>query len=88
MSGRRLCVSACRNFLHNPRMLLHTRSEELIKMNKSLMMLGVGLIMGAYLGYKNEEEIEEMAHLMQKNQKKMSRKAHHAYRRVCSCMEH
>ena len=52
------------------------------------VMLGVGLIMGAYLGYANEEEIDEMAHLMHKNQKKMSRKAHRAYRTICSCMDH
>ena len=49
-------------------------------MSKCVLMLGVGLIMGAYLGYANEEEIDEMAHLMHKNQKKMSRKAHRAYR--------
>ena len=41
-------------------------------MSKCVLMLGVGLIMGAYLGYANEEEIDEMAHLMHKNQKKMS----------------
>ena len=57
-------------------------------MSKCVLMLGVGLIMGAYLGYANEEEIDEMAHLMHKNQKKMSRKAHRAYRTICSCMDH
>ena len=57
-------------------------------MSKCVLMLGVGLIVGAYLGYANEEEIDEMAHIMQKNQKKMSRKAHHAYRTLCSCMDH
>ena len=45
-------------------------------MNKCVVALGIGLVVGAYLGYANEEEIDEMAHLMQKNQKKMSRKAH------------
>ena len=57
-------------------------------MSKCVLMLGVGLIMGAYLGYANEEEIDEMAHLLHKNQKKMSRKAHRAYRTICSCMDH
>ena len=57
-------------------------------MSKCVLMLGVGLIMGAYLGYANEEEIDEMAHLMHKNQKKMSRKAQRAYRTMCSCMAH
>ncbi|HJB05352.1 MAG TPA: hypothetical protein H9715_06310 [Candidatus Merdibacter merdigallinarum] len=57
-------------------------------MNKCVVALGIGLVVGAYLGYANEEEIDEMAHLMQKNQKKMSRKAHRAYRKVCDCMEH
>ena len=58
--------------------------------NSGIMKLNqaVGLIMGAYLGYANEEEIDEMAHLMHKNQKKMSRKAHRAYRTICSCMDH
>ena len=57
-------------------------------MSKCVLMLGVALIMGAYLGYANEEEIDEMAHLMHKNQKKMSRKANRAYRTICSCMDH
>ena len=57
-------------------------------MNKCVVALGIGLVVGAYLGYANEEEIDEMAHRMQKNQKKMSRKAHRAYRKVCDCMEH
>ena len=57
-------------------------------MNKCVVALGIGLVVGAYLGYANEEEIDEMAHLMQKNQKKMLRKAHRAYRKVCDCMEH
>ena len=48
-------------------------------MNKCVVALGIGLV---------EEEIDETAHLMQKNQKKMSRKAHRAYRKVCDCMEH
>ncbi|MEI3117110.1 MAG: hypothetical protein V8S30_03530 [Merdibacter sp.] len=33
-------------------------------MNKCVMMLGVGLMVGAYLGYSNGDEIEEMAHIM------------------------
>ncbi len=57
-------------------------------MNKCIIALGVGLVMGAYLGYTNEEELEEMAHVMHKNQKRMSRKAQRAYRKVCDCMEH
>ena len=57
-------------------------------MNKCVMMLGVGLMVGAYLGYSNVDEIEEMAHIMHKNQRKMSRQAHRAYRKVCDCMEH
>ena len=50
-------------------------------MNKCVMMLGVGLMVGAYLGYSNGDEIEEMAHIMH-------RQAHRAYRKVCDCMEH
>lgn len=57
-------------------------------MNRCIVALGIGLLMGAYLGYTNEDELEEMAHVMQKNQKRMSRKAQRAYRKVCSCMEH
>ena len=57
-------------------------------MNKCVMMLGVGLMVGAYLGYSNGDEIEEMAHIMHKNKRKMSRQAHRAYRKVCDCMEH
>ncbi|MEG0314760.1 MAG: hypothetical protein RR646_05820 [Erysipelotrichaceae bacterium] len=46
-------------------------------MNKSLIALMSGIAIGILVGYKNEDEIECLAHKSQRYQRKVMRKINH-----------
>ena len=48
----------------------------------------VGMAIGLYLGYTQEDEITDFYRKSKRNKKKMKRKIHKTYDHVCDCLEH
>lgn len=46
-------------------------------MRKSVIALMSGVAIGVYLGYKNEDNIEDMAHMSKKYKKQLKKKMNH-----------
>lgn len=47
-------------------------------MNKMIFWLGAGILIGTYVGYCNEEELDDMYRKTKKTKKKMMKKMNHA----------
>ena len=57
-------------------------------MNKCMVSIMVGMAIGLYLGYTQEDEIADFYRKSKRNKKKMMRKIHKTYDHVCDCLEH
>lgn len=57
-------------------------------MNKCMVSVMVGMAIGLYLGYTQEDEITDFYRKSKRNKKKMKRKIHKTYDHVCDCLEH
>ena len=57
-------------------------------MNKCMVSVMVGMAIGLYLGYTQEDEITDFYRKSKRNKKKMMRKIHKTYDHVCDCLEH
>ena len=56
-------------------------------MNKCLGAAVMGFLMGLYLGYMKDEEIEDLCHKSKKAEKKMKKNYHKAMVQICDCMD-
>ena len=56
-------------------------------MNKCLGAADMGFLMGLYLGYMKDEEIEDLCHQSKKAEKKMKKNYHKAMDQICDCMD-
>lgn len=56
-------------------------------MNKCLSAAFMGLMIGIYIGYSQEEELSNICHSSHRNKKKMMRKIHKTYDHICDCMD-
>ena len=57
-------------------------------MNKCMVSVMVGMAIGLYLGYTQEDEITDFYRKSKRNKKKMMRRIHKTYDHVCDCLEH
>ena len=57
-------------------------------MNICMVSVMVGMAIGLYLGYTQEDEITDFYRKSKRNKKKMMRKIHKTYDHVCDCLEH
>lgn len=56
-------------------------------MNKCLLSAALGMALGIYIGYSQEDELDDMCHKSKKAKKRMMKKFHHAADSICDCME-
>lgn len=56
-------------------------------MNKCLGAAVMGFLMGLYLGYMKDEEIEDLCHQSKKAEKKMKKNYHKVMDQICDCMD-
>lgn len=56
-------------------------------MNKYIVSAALGMIVGIYIGYQEEDELEEICHKSKKAKRKMMKKLHHAGDMICDCMD-
>ena len=56
-------------------------------MNKYMVSAALGMVLGIYIGYSQEEELEDFCHNSKKTKKKMMKKLHHATDTICDCMD-
>lgn len=56
-------------------------------MNKCMMIAAISFAAGMYVGYRNEDELEEMCRQGRRTKKKAMRRMHKAYDSVCDCMD-
>lgn len=56
-------------------------------MNKYVVSAALGMVVGIYIGYSQEEELEDFCHQSKKTKKRMMKKLHHATDSICDCMD-
>lgn len=56
-------------------------------MKKSILFLCAGLIVGMYIGYQNEEEIDDACRKSKKSRRKMMKKMHAIEDGVCDYLD-
>lgn len=56
-------------------------------MNKCIVAAAFGLVIGMYIGFHEEEEIENLCHKSKRKKKKMMKQFHKTYDHVCDCMD-
>lgn len=56
-------------------------------MNKAIFWLGAGILIGTYVGYFNEEELDDMYRKSKKTKKKMMKRMNHACDTVCDYLD-
>lgn len=52
-----------------------------------MMIAAISFAAGMYVGYRNEDELEEMCRQGRRTKKKAMRRMHKAYDSVCDCMD-
>lgn len=52
-----------------------------------MVSAALGMVLGIYIGYSQEEELENFCHKSKKTKKKMMKKLHHATDTICDCMD-
>ena len=58
-----------------------------MNMNKYIVSAALGMIVGIYIGYHEEDELEEICHKSKKAKRKMMKKLHHAGDMICDCLD-
>lgn len=66
---------------------LQTKSDGSDTMNKCLMSAILGLAIGVYIGYTQEEELSDVYRKSHRQKKKMMKKLHKSYDHLCDCMD-
>lgn len=56
-------------------------------MNKCVLSAVAGIMLGVYIGYSQEEELEQICRKSKRSKKKMMKKMHHAADTICDCMD-
>lgn len=56
-------------------------------MNKCLVSAALGLMVGMYIGYSQEEELSDMYHKSHRQKKKMMKKLHKTCDHICDCFD-
>ncbi|MEG0330240.1 MAG: hypothetical protein RSC10_01785 [Longicatena sp.] len=56
-------------------------------MNKCFVSAGLALMVGIYIGYNQEEELEDICHTTKKQKKKILKKFHKTYDHICDYMD-
>lgn len=55
-------------------------------MNKCMVAATIGFVVGMYIGYSKEDEIEGFCHQTKKTKKKMKRQYHKTMHHLMNCM--
>ena len=84
---RLLLVSGFINWKHKRRQDDHTNRDGSDTMSKCFVSAMIGVAIGMYIGYHEEEEIEDFCRQSMKKKKKMMKKMHKTYDHVCDCMD-
>lgn len=56
-------------------------------MNKCIVFATLGLIVGMYIGYSQDEEIEDLCRQSRRKKKKMMKNMEKTYDHLCDCMD-
>lgn len=56
-------------------------------MNKCFISAALGLIVGMYIGYSQEEELDDLCRQSRRKKKKMMKTMHKTYDHLCDCMD-
>lgn len=56
-------------------------------MNKCLTAALMGLMVGVYIGYTQEEELSDICRKTHRKKKKMMKKMHKTYDHICDCID-
>lgn len=56
-------------------------------MEKSLIYVAAGFVLGLYVGYHKEEEIDDLCRQSKKAKKRMKKKYHKTMDHICDCMD-
>lgn len=56
-------------------------------MKECVMAAMIGFVLGVYVGYQNENELDDLYHQGKRTKRKAMKNMHKAYDRMCDCMD-